>query len=63
MSLSVKNHWLDSEDRAYIIYPVEEIMQDLGFTKKKAMDVLAELEDFGLVVKKEEAGDYLIFSM
>ena len=52
MSLSVKNHWLDNEDRAYIIYPVEEIMQDLGITKKKAMDILAELEDFGLVVKK-----------
>lgn len=52
MSLSVKNHWVDSKNRAYIIYPVEEIVQDLGFTRKKAMDVLAELETFGLVTKK-----------
>ena len=52
MSLSVKNHWVDSKNRAYIIYPVEEIVQDLGFTRKKAMDVLAELEKFGLVTKK-----------
>ena len=52
MSLSVKNHWLDSKNRAYIIYPVEEIVQDLGFTRKKAMDVLAELEKFGLITKK-----------
>ena len=52
MSLSVKNHWVDTKNRAYIIYPVEEIVQDLGFTRKKAMDVLAELETFGLVTKK-----------
>lgn len=52
MSLSVKNHWVDSKNRAYIIYPVEEIVQDLGFTRKKAMDVLTELEKFGLVTKK-----------
>ena len=52
MALSVKNHWVDSKNRAYIIYPVEEIVQDLGFTRKKAMDVLAELEKFGLVTKK-----------
>ena len=52
MSLSVKNHWVDSKNRAYIIYPVEEIVQDLGFTRKKAMDVLAELEKFGFVTKK-----------
>ncbi|MCI7093832.1 MAG: replication initiator protein A [Lachnospiraceae bacterium] len=52
MSLSLKNHWVDTKNRAYIIYPVEEIVQDLGFTRKKAMDVLAELETFGLVTKK-----------
>lgn len=52
MSLSFKNHWLDSQNRVYIIYQVEEITQDLGYTKRKALDALAELEAFGLVVRK-----------
>ena len=52
MSLSMKNNWYDEKRRAYIIYQIEEIKEDLGFTKKKAMDVLAELEEFGLLEKK-----------
>ena len=52
MSLSLKNHWLDSQNRVYIIYQVEEITQDLGYTKRKALDVLTELEAFGLVTRK-----------
>ena len=52
MSLSLKNHWLDNENRVYIIYQVEEIMQDLGFTKRKALDILSELEEFGLITRK-----------
>ena len=52
MSLSMKNGWLDEENRVYIIYQIGEIQEDLGFTKKKAMDLLAELEDFGLLEKK-----------
>ena len=41
MTLSMKNGWFDDENRAYIIYPISEIMSDLGFSKKKAMDYLA----------------------
>ena len=52
MSLSMKNGWLDEENRVYIIYQIGEIQEDLGFTKKKAMDLLAELENFGLLEKK-----------
>ena len=52
MSLSLKNHWLDRENRVYIIYQVDEITQDLGFTKRKALDTLAELEAFGLISRK-----------
>ena len=52
MSLSMKNGWLDEEKRVYIIYQIVEIQEDLGFTKKKAMDLLAELEEFGLLEKK-----------
>ena len=52
MSLSMKNNWFDEENRVYIIYQIGEIMEDLGLTKKKAMDLLQELEAFGLLEKK-----------
>ena len=52
MSLSMKNRWFDEENRVYIIYQIGEIMEDLGFSKKKAMDLLQELETFGLLEKK-----------
>ncbi len=54
MSLSMKNGWLDDENRAYIIYSVENIMEDLGCSKEKAVKVLAELDKakgIGLVEK------------
>ena len=35
MSLSMKNGWLDEENRVYIIYQIGEIQEDLGFTKKR----------------------------
>lgn len=52
MSLSRKNAWFDEENRVFIIYPIGEIQEDLGFSKKKAMELLSELEKFGLLVKK-----------
>lgn len=52
MGLSRKNGWFDSENKAYIIYQISEIQEDLGFSKKKAIDYLSELEVFGLVEKK-----------
>jgi len=44
MALSMKNGWLDDENRAYIIYTVDAIMEDLGCGKDKAIKVLAELD-------------------
>lgn len=52
MALSSKNGWLDEERRVFIIYQIGEIQEDLGVTKKKAIELLAELEDFGLLEKK-----------
>ena len=52
MALSVKNGWLDDEKRVYIIFKIEEIQDLLGFSKKKAIEYLGELENFGLVEKK-----------
>lgn len=52
MGLSMKNGWMDKDQRIYIIYQIQEIQEDLGFSKKKAIDYLGELEKIGLVEKK-----------
>lgn len=36
MGLSMKNKWLDEENKVYIIYQITEIQSDLGFSKKKS---------------------------
>ena len=54
MSLSMKNGWLDDENRAYIIYTIENIREDLGCSKEKAVKILAELDaskGIGLIEK------------
>lgn len=44
MSLSMKNGWFDDENRAYIHYTLDNIMEDLGCAKEKSVKVLAELD-------------------
>ena len=55
MSLSMKNGWFDEENRVYIIYQISEIQSDLGFSKRKAMDYLAELEQDASPIVEEES--------
>ena len=45
MSLSIKNRWLDEEDRVYIFFSVEEIMEMLN-TAKKILKEDFNLKDF-----------------
>lgn len=55
MSLSIKNRWFDEEDRVYIIFTIEEIMELLGCGRQKAVKNLAELDSekgIGLIEKK-----------
>ncbi len=52
MSLSMKNKWLDRENRVYIIYQISEIMENLNVAEKTAIKSLKELEVVGLVEKK-----------
>ena len=55
MSLSIKNRWLDEEDRVYIIFTVDEIMELLGCGRQKAIKNIAELDTekgIGLIEKK-----------
>lgn len=45
LSLSRKNHWVDDEGRLYIIYTVEQIMEDLNCSRPSAMNALNALDD------------------
>ena len=52
MSLSVKNGWLDEQNRVFIIFTIDEIMECMKCAKQKACQSLAELSDIGLIEKK-----------
>jgi len=55
MALSMKNGWFDAENRAYIIYTVDNIMEDLGCAKATCVKVMKELDSdngIGLIEKK-----------
>lgn len=54
MSMSMKNGWFDKENRVYIIYTIDNIIDDLGCKKDKAIKVLSELDSekgIGLIEK------------
>ena len=55
MTLSVKNNWFDDENRVYIQYSRDAIMQVLSCQTGKAAKVVSELERYGLI-KKEKSG-------
>ncbi len=55
MALSMKNKWLDAENRVYIIFQIEEIMELMNCSKPKAVKTMAELDSdngIGLIQKK-----------
>lgn len=54
MSLSMKNGWLDDKNRAYIIYTIDNIMEDLGCSKPTCIKIIKELDSdsgIGLIEK------------
>ena len=55
MSLSMKNGWIDEENKVYIIFTIEEIAQTMCCATQKATKILQELDDkkgIGLIEKK-----------
>ena len=53
LQLSIKNRWFDEDDRVYIVYTIEDIMEDLNCGNQKAVKTLGELEKkAGLIIKK-----------
>ena len=53
VSLSANSGWFDKEGRVYVIYAIKSIMRDLHCGNKKAGNLLAELEQFGLIERKQ----------
>lgn len=55
MALSIKNNWLYGQNRAFIYYTIEIIMEDLHCGHGKAGKLLAELEEYyGLLQRKRQ---------
>lgn len=55
MSLSIKNGWFDEQNRAYIVYSIENMMDDLGCSKPTCVKIVKELDSekgIGLIEKK-----------
>lgn len=57
MSLSAQNGWHDNTGRVYIYYTVNDVCQDIGCGRNKAMRLLAELDTvkgIGLIERKKQ---------
>ena len=55
MSLSMKNGWINEENKVYIIFTIEEIAETMCCATQKATKILQELDDkkgIGLIEKK-----------
>lgn len=56
MAMSMRNGWLDEQNRVYIIYTLEDIMEDLNCSKGTGVKILAELDTvkgIGLIERKK----------
>ena len=54
MALSMKNHWLDNENRAYIIYSISNVMEDINCSKPTCVKIMKKLDSFGLIERKRK---------
>ncbi|MCR4692860.1 MAG: replication initiator protein A, partial [Firmicutes bacterium] len=57
MCLSVKNGWLDEENRVYIYFKLEEVMEHLNIGKDKCLKLFSELDvknGIGLIQRKKQ---------
>ena len=55
MSLSVKNGWIDEDNRVYLSFTVTSLAEEIGCSRDKAGRILSELDDtkgIGLVERK-----------
>ena len=53
VGLSIMNGWFDEENRAYIIFSIQEIMDMMYCSKPTAIKFMSELEDAGLIERQK----------
>lgn len=56
MNLSIKNNIIDKDNKIYICYTINDIIQDLNCSKDKAIKIIGELGEngVGLIEKKKQ---------
>ncbi len=57
MSLSVKNGWFDKENRVFIYFSIEDVMEQMNCSKNKAAKSIKELDSetgIGLIERKKQ---------
>ena len=57
MSLSIKNRWVDEENRVYIYFKVSDAMEYMNICKEKAIKLFAELDadkGCGLILRRRQ---------
>lgn len=60
--LSEKNNWIDEENRTYIIYSYEELLEDLCIRKREAISkALQELETLEIIKKNRRFNKSTVF--
>lgn len=48
----MKNGWLDEENKVFIIFTIDEIEETMNIGRNKAVNIMKEIQDFGLIEKK-----------
>lgn len=57
LKLSVKNNWYDNDCKVYLIYSIEEIMNDFQISKPTAVNLIKELKELDFIeVKRRGQG-------
>lgn len=56
-TLSIKNRWVDGDNRVYIIFTLEDVMSEFECSERKASYLMSELDTksgIGLIEKKRQ---------
>lgn len=56
VSLSLRHGWVDEQNHVYIIYTIEQIMNEMNCSNKKAVTMLSELEKKVALIEKKRQG-------
>lgn len=54
LTLSQKNHWVDNENRVYLIFTREEVQHKLGLSEKTVIKAFKQLSEVKLIAEKRQ---------